>query len=533
MLADDPQMDPRTRFSLSVVLAGLEMDQGLPARVEARARKALAHDGASAEPMARLRLQRLLAAALAQQERVAEAVEVLEGAMAGLQAPASAVEANARALLQAQLGSQYAASGRLDEATAQFDAAFDVLVSSETPMDGESLQALDRLARNLDFGQRGEDLEKVNAVLRRLSVAPAGESAMHKALRLQALGYVEGLAGRPIEGAERSREAAGVLAEALGPTHPQVAKAMGAACTNFINGGGIVQARETCARAVEMEVEGGRGDGARARNIRVNVSIVDLIRGDFVSAAALMEQVLEGVERESDPQLHMFGEGVLARVDLRQGRYRESLARLNMLWTMAQRDFAENEDLKAEIGGTRAEVLIELGRLGEARRALDESEMTAETGGLRDRVLPGRLTTRGNLAAAQGQREEAVDLVEQGLRGFEAHSAVSPLEMGWALLDSGEALLRAEAMPRAKEIYERALGTGLEPDRHPALWAWAVLRLEQLDPGRYEQDTLERAVQIARHQFGPSGGQATPCLRLPPALGGDPEPELRVRTTCL
>jgi serine/threonine protein kinase/tetratricopeptide (TPR) repeat protein len=533
MLADDPAMDPRTRFGLSVVLAGLEMDQGLPARVETRARDALARDGASAEPLSRLRLQRLLASALAQQERAAEAVEVLEQAMAGRPAPATASESVARALLQAQLGSHYAATGRLDQATAQFDAAFDVLVSPEAPLDGESLQALDRLARNLDFGQRGEDQEKVDAVLRRLSTVPAGETAMRKALRLQSLGYVEGLAGRPIEGAERSREAAGALAEALGPTHPQVARAMGAACTNFINGGGIVQARETCARAVEMEVEGGRGDGTRARNIRVNVAIADLIRGDFVSAAALMRQVLAGVDRDSDPQLLMFAEGVLARVDLRQGRYRESLARLNMLWTMARRDFSENEDLKAEIGGTRAEVLIEMGRLGEARRALDDSEMTVETGGLRDRVLPGRLITRGHLAAAQGRPGEAVALVEQGLSGFEAHTAVSPSEMSWALLDSGEALLRAGALPRAREIYERALATGLDPDGHPALWAWAVLRLEQLQPGRYERDHLERAVQIARHQFGPSGGEATPCLRLPPALGGRADPELRARTTCL
>ena len=57
-------------------------------------------------------------------------------------------------------------------------------------------------------------------------------------------------------------------------------------------------------------------------------------------------------------------------------------------------------------------------------------------------------------------------------------------------------------------------GYGLEASRSGI--CRAVLRLEQLQPGRYERDPLERAVQIARHQFGPSGGEATPCLRLPP-----------------
>ncbi|WP_176693216.1 protein kinase domain-containing protein [Arenimonas terrae] len=532
MLSDATTMDPRTRFSLSTVLARLEMDQGRPEQAERRARAALQADGAAADALARLRLQRLLAEALAQQDRAAEALDVLRDAVAtgpGLAELPPAL----RATLQVQLGGLYESHGRLDEATAQYDAAFDVLVSPDTPLDGESLQALQRLANNIDFGQRSEDLARVKAILARVSVAPAGESTIQRARRLQLLGFVEGLDNRPIEGGERSREAAQVLAAALGPTHRQVSEAWGKACVSFINGGGMKQAHAACTHRLELEIQAGRPQSSAATNARVNLSALEFLRGDIAASGALMRTVLEGVNGDDNPGLYLYVGGWLSRVDLRQGRYGEALARLDGMLRLQRRSFADNHDQLAEIGANRAEVLIELGRLDEAAKALDESDRKTATGGLRDRVLPARLITRGRLAAAQGRHREAVDLVEQGLDGFARHEAVSPSEMGWALLDAGEALLHARDPAKSLAVFEQALATGLEPDWNPGLWAWAVLRIEELAPGRYGVDELRRAVALAEAQFGPPGGQAAPCLRRPPALGGRPGPEIRARTTCL
>lgn len=534
MLADAAQMDPRTRLGLSSVLARLEMDQGRPEHAERRARAALQAHGASADALARLRLQRLLADALTQQDRAAEARDVLRDAQAAIETGTVELPPAARATLQVQLGNLHESHGQLDEATALYDAAFDVLVSPDTPLDGESLQALQRLASNLDFGQRSEDVAKVNAILARVSVAPDGESSIQRARRLQLLGFVEGLANRPIEGGERSREAAEVLAAALGPTHRQVSDAWGKACVSFINGGGMKRAHETCTRRLDVEIQAGRDRSSGATNARVNLSAIEFLRGDIAASGKLMRQVLEGVDSENNPGLFLYGGGVLSRVDLRQGRYREALARLNEMLALQRRSFADNHDQLAEIGANRAEVLIELGRLGEAERALDESDLKNATGGLRDRVLPARQITQRRLAAGRGRNAEAVALVEEGLRGFAAHEAVSPSEMAWALLDAGEALVHARDGAKALAVFERALATGLEPDWNPGLWAWAVLRIEELAPGRYRVDELQRAVVLAEVQFGPSGGQASPCLRRPPAVdGGGPDPEFRARTTCL
>ena len=62
-----------------------------------------------------------------------------------------------RAQAWSQLGELYETVGRLPEATRQFDAVFEALVASDAPLESGSIDALRRLGRYLNIGQRGED----------------------------------------------------------------------------------------------------------------------------------------------------------------------------------------------------------------------------------------------------------------------------------------------------------------------------------------------------------------------------------------
>lgn len=532
MLAGSRDVDPRTRLALMAVLANLELDMGQPQLAATRAREALraADAGQVDDPRTLLAMSALLADALSQQDRDQEAIQVLGPALERTRdADLPLVE---RAQAWSQLGELYETVGRLPEATRQFDAVFEALVASDAPLESGSIDALRRLGRYLDIGQRGEDPQRVRAIVRRLESPVQGETAIQRAARLSTLSLVGSLAADdPAASGRYGKEAAQALASALGESHPRVSVAWGDACVAFISGGDLLEAKAACEASLAGNVEAGRGSTASAAADRINLATIEYLRGNFASAGRLAREAMAAVDRESALSLYLFGAGTLARIDYREGDQDAALARLDELATIQRQRYPDNADMRLTVHTNRAEVLLAQGRVDAAAAALEEAGVRAHTGGPLDRLIAGQVLAAAAVDAAAGRRDDALAKVVDGIRAFESHPAVSPAELAWALLDGGEALILAGERDPAADLFARALGTGLDPERMPGLWAWASLRLEQLRPGSVEPRALGRAVAVGRDQLG-SAQRSVPCLQAPADLSAGPA-KAAARTACL
>lgn len=514
MLASDRGMDPRTHFSLMAVLANLEMDMGHPERAESRARAALAAADAGNvdDDATRLGIGRLLADALSRQDRDSEAIDVLHAALERI--GSAGLPATELAKSRAQLGELYETVGRLDEATQQFDVVYDTLVVRDGPLDSGSVEALRRLGRYLYVGQEGENPAKVKAIANRLSVEVPGETSIQRAARLSTLSLVTSLAADdPAQSGRYGRDAARVLASALGDGHPRVSIAWSDACIALLSGGELLEAKAACEAALEANVVGKREDSISAAADRLNLGTIEYLRGNFASAGTIARDAMAKVDKEAALALYMYGAGLQAQADYRSGNHAAALALLEDMAAIHQEHYPDNADQRLSVHSLRAQVLLAQGRPAEAAGALEAAGIRTATGGPVDRINAAHMLVLAAHQAATGQMGAAAAQVADGIRAFESHPAMSPAELSWGLLGGGEVLLQAGEHDGAAGLFARALDTGLDPVGMPGMWAWAVLRREQLEPGSFDADALARAGTIAREQFG-SNAHRVPCLAL-------------------
>lgn len=521
MLAGDQSMDPRTRFSLMSVLATLEMDMGRPELAELRARQALQDAQAAGvqDAATRLATTRLLADALSRQDRDGEALDVLAAELE--RSHGTGLSTTVIAQSRAQLGELYATVGRMDESTREFDAVYDALVATGAPLDAASVDALRRLGRHLNLAQEGENPAKVLAIAHRLGTAIQGETPIQRAARLSTLSLVSSLASEdPAQSGRYGREAALVLAEALGDAHPRVSVAWSDACIAFLSGGELLEAREACEAALAVNLRAGQEDSTSAAADRINLAMIEYLRGNFATAATMAREAMAVVDRESALGLYLFGAQLQAQADHRLGGHASALALLDDMAAIQREQFPDNADLRLSVHSLRAEVLLAQGRTMEAAGAIEAAGMRQATGGPIDRINAAHQLVLAAHDAATGRRQSAVDTVAAGIRALESHPAMSPAELSWGLLRGGEVLLRAGDSDGAANLFARALDSSIDAGEIPGMWAWAALRREQLRPGSVGADALQRASAIAIEQFGSSPARV-PCL-VPPTRNAAP-----------
>src|SRR5690606_30503089 len=115
----------------------------------------------------------------------------------------------------------------------------------------------------------------------------------------------------PAASGRYGKEAAQVLASALGDTHPRVSVAWGDACVAFISGGELLEARAACEASLAGNVGGGRGTSASAAADRFNLATIEYLRGNFATAGRLAREAMATVDPESALSLYLFGAGTL------------------------------------------------------------------------------------------------------------------------------------------------------------------------------------------------------------------------------
>ena len=186
-----------------------------------------------------------------------------------------------------------------------------------------------------------------------------------------------------------------------------------------------------------------------------------LLLGRADEARTLAEEGLDLSRRVGDEAYATSHEALLGFVELTEGDFAAAADRLGALWS--RMDALGKRPSAQGVFPNAVEAMIGAGRLQEAREALEKLE--------RDRqdplAAPQIARCRGALAAAEGDLEGAVAVLEEALR---LHAEVPlPLERGRTLLVLGGVLRRLKQRRRARD----ALGEALETfDRMGArLWA--------------------------------------------------------------
>jgi DNA-binding CsgD family transcriptional regulator len=181
------------------------------------------------------------------------------------------------------------------------------------------------------------------------------------------------------------------------------------------------------------------------------VARVAVHRGELDRARELAERSRVLAQRQ--PSIAAGQEAVLGLVEAWSGRRREAVARFEA----AERGRSGGDVRDPGLYWWRAEyaeALLEVGRIDAAVDLLDRWEADAARLG-RDRVLADVARCRGLVAAAGGDIEEALPLLEHAVGRHEA--AGDPFGRGRALLALGIARRRARQKRGAREAIEAAL----------------------------------------------------------------------------
>jgi DNA-binding CsgD family transcriptional regulator len=182
-------------------------------------------------------------------------------------------------------------------------------------------------------------------------------------------------------------------------------------------------------------------------------ALADACRGRAREARAEAEAALAlGTETQGIPAVQ-FAIAALGLLELSAGRAEDAAERLAPLIEVVRAEQIREPGL-TRFAVDHVEALVELGRLGEARELLDWYEGNAES--LRRRsALAAALRCRGLLAAAAGDLDDSLRLLEQAL---EQHEAVPfPFDRARSLLAHGAALRRAKRKADARAALEGAV----------------------------------------------------------------------------
>jgi DNA-binding CsgD family transcriptional regulator len=214
--------------------------------------------------------------------------------------------------------------------------------------------------------------------------------------------------------------------------------------------GRFALAAEYAEQARELSLQYGHGETEAARNI-LPVALIATLRGELDRARELAERACQLAD---DQQLLFPGlAGVMGIIEWQSGSATAAVAR----YATAERVAKEQGVGEPNLYGWRAdyvEALLELDRLDDAVEVLDDWETDARRVG-RDWVLAQVTRSRGLLAAARGEIERALALLEQAVAQHEAVG--DPFGRARALLALGVIRRRARQRGDAREAIEEAV----------------------------------------------------------------------------
>jgi tetratricopeptide (TPR) repeat protein len=218
--------------------------------------------------------------------------------------------------------------------------------------------------------------------------------------------------------AERHYQRAIDLAEKIyGPSHPQVASAIGNLGQTLLYRGQVERAQELIARQLSME-EGAFGtDSIKIANTLGRLGQVCLVRADYPKARAQVERALAIYARagvDDPPRAYLYT--VLGVIAAQEGKLDEALAAQRSALALRERLF-----------------------------------------GAGSWMLGDNLTQIGTILANQGKLAEAVDDLDRAAVLFAQGLGPDNPQTAWPILRAGEALTALKRYPEAGQRIQRAL----------------------------------------------------------------------------
>ncbi len=214
--------------------------------------------------------------------------------------------------------------------------------------------------------------------------------------------------------------------------------------------GRFALAAEYAEQARELSLQYGHGETEAARSL-LPVALIAALRGALDHAREVAEQAC----RLADDQQLLFP-GLAGVMGIIEGQSRSAAAAVAR-YSTAERIAKEQGVGEPNLYGWRAdyvEALLELDRLDDAVQVLDDWETDARRVG-RDWVLAQVIRCRGLVAAARGEIEQALALLEQAVARHEALG--DPFGRARALLALGVIRRRARQRGDARTAIEEAV----------------------------------------------------------------------------
>lgn len=195
------------------------------------------------------------------------------------------------------------------------------------------------------------------------------------------------------------------------------------------------------------------GQHDQALQARNNLAQIDIHRGEVAAAAVLAEDIRRAGRDDGDVWTERNGLGLLGLIAMAEGDAERAV-------TMFQRwhDLAEQMALRdpgyRRMEGDLVEALVATGRLADAQANAAAMQQIAERLG-RQTLLAGAARARALVAAANGDRANAVALAQAAVDGYAATPMV--VEHARALLTLGQIHRRFKEKAPARAALEQAL----------------------------------------------------------------------------
>jgi tetratricopeptide (TPR) repeat protein len=377
-------------------------------------------------------------------------------------------------------------SGMVDEARKQLAA---VLAQSPEKAEAHRILAMVELAD----GQTERGIASLRAALRfnptdeRTRLALANALLENQQLEEAEQTLLQTLEGLP--GSGRAHYLLGLTYQRQGKSSDALRELQAALASKpWLGVNGIYQMIGTLQQENQELEEAAQSFAARAdlipndRQAHLDLGKVFFLQGDDVQARAEFEIALW--LNPSDAEAHTQ----LAQVHLRAARYQEAAD--------ASRRALEIDAGHREARYVHATALLRMGRSDEGSAELQVFQrLQAEDAASRARAFElGRLRREAAVSLAAGDHANAVTLLQRALV-FEPTSATSHLDLGVALLESGQAAAAVERLTTAA-----ALNAPLDVHRHLAR-AYAAL-------GRKDESQKEQAIyeRLKRESISRTGG---------------------------
>ncbi|WP_370384769.1 AAA family ATPase [Catenulispora sp. GAS73] len=210
-------------------------------------------------------------------------------------------------------------------------------------------------------------------------------------------------------------------------------------------------ARAALAAFEDAAREAGPGIGEPA-SLTVARALLDIMDGDLDGAEAALLAALERLP--PIPLVRVIMDTPLATIALLRGDVGQAITLLDGVLEQARAVYVHEPAARGRPEGDLGQALVTAGRLAEAEAVASELAEIGERLG-RPTLSGIALRVRGLIAAAQGELDEAAELLT---RAVEAHDASPmPIERGRSLLALGQVQRRRKAKTEARQALQDAL----------------------------------------------------------------------------